>query len=142
MIAENVPVLLVGSTRAGDIVRDADILHLYRRAGAEVRFLLGIESYSEATARAPADRQGRQHERRPSGDSAAAPARHPLDGDLRRRLRGRRDTDLWRSLRHLLRYDPDQIQLLYGRPHRWTPFYKTAEHRAVIQPDTRRWDYS
>jgi anaerobic magnesium-protoporphyrin IX monomethyl ester cyclase len=43
LIAENVPLILVGSTRADDIVRDADILHLYKRAGWE-RFLLGLES--------------------------------------------------------------------------------------------------
>ena len=33
LIAEDVHVTLVGSTRAGDIVRDADILHLYKQAG-------------------------------------------------------------------------------------------------------------
>jgi anaerobic magnesium-protoporphyrin IX monomethyl ester cyclase len=33
LIAENVDLILVGSTRAGDIVRDADILHLYKKAG-------------------------------------------------------------------------------------------------------------
>ena len=33
LIAENVPVTLIGSTRADDIVRDADILPLYKRAG-------------------------------------------------------------------------------------------------------------
>lgn len=33
MIAENVPALIVGSTRADDIVRDTDILHLYKQAG-------------------------------------------------------------------------------------------------------------
>ena len=32
--------ILVGSTRADDIVRDADILHLYKKAGCQ-RFLLG-----------------------------------------------------------------------------------------------------
>jgi len=47
LIAENVPLLLVGSTRASDIVRDQDILHLYKRAGV-IRFLLGIESYDDA----------------------------------------------------------------------------------------------
>ena len=39
-----------GSTRADDIVRDADILHLYKKAGV-ARFLLGIESYDEETLR-------------------------------------------------------------------------------------------
>lgn len=48
LIAEAVSLILVGSTRAGDIVRDADIPHLYRKAGI-VRFLPGIESYDAAT---------------------------------------------------------------------------------------------
>ncbi|GAA0755021.1 magnesium-protoporphyrin IX monomethyl ester anaerobic oxidative cyclase [Ideonella azotifigens] len=138
LIAENVPVLLVGSTRAGDIVRDADILHLYRQAGV-IRFLLGIEAYSEATltqirkgASVHEDRQAIQLMRQHGIISMAT----YVVG-----FEEERDVDLWRSLRHLLRYDPDQIQLLYLTPHRWTPFYKTAEHRQVIQTDTRRWDY-
>ena len=36
---------------------------------------------------------------------------------------------------------PDQVQLLYATPHRWTPFYDSVETRRVIQSDTRRWDY-
>lgn len=48
LIAENVDLILVGSTRADDIVRDADILHLYKKAGG-VRFLLGVESTDKGT---------------------------------------------------------------------------------------------
>ena len=48
LIAENVDLILVGSTRADDIVRDADILHLYKKAGW-ARFLLGMESTDEKT---------------------------------------------------------------------------------------------
>jgi anaerobic magnesium-protoporphyrin IX monomethyl ester cyclase len=51
------------------------------------------------------------------------------------------DADFWRGLRQLVDYDPDQIQALYVTPHRWTPYYRLAEDRAVIQPDRRRWDY-
>ena len=51
------------------------------------------------------------------------------------------DIDYWRSLRYLLRYDPDQIQMLYVTPHRWTPYYPTVSQRQVIQTDTRKWDY-
>jgi anaerobic magnesium-protoporphyrin IX monomethyl ester cyclase len=138
LIAEDVPVLLVGSTRAGDIVRDADILHLYRRAGV-IRFLLGIEAYSEATlkqiAKGASVDEDRQAIRLLRRHGILSMATYVVG------FEEERDADLWRSLRHLLRYDPDQIQLLYVTPHRWTPFYKTAEHRAVIQPDTRRWDY-
>ena len=43
--------------------------------------------------------------------------------------------------RKVIFYDPDQIQMLYVTPHRWTPYFKFAADRTVIQPDRRRWDY-
>jgi anaerobic magnesium-protoporphyrin IX monomethyl ester cyclase len=51
------------------------------------------------------------------------------------------DRDYWRGLRQLLSHDPDQIQMLYVTPHRWTPYYRLAASRTVIQTDRRRWDY-
>ena len=36
------------------------------------------------------------------------------------------DRDHWRGLRQLLSYDPDQVQLLYVTPHRWTPYFRVA----------------
>ena len=138
LIAENVPLLLVGSTRASDIVRDADILHLYRRAGV-IRFLLGIESYDEATLRAI--RKGASM--REDQQAIALLREHGIISMATYVIGFEEETDgdYWRSLRHLLRYDPDQIQLLYVTPHRWTPFYSKVEERRVIQPDTRLWDY-
>ncbi|QWP76653.1 magnesium-protoporphyrin IX monomethyl ester anaerobic oxidative cyclase [Lysobacter sp. K5869] len=138
LIAENVDLTLVGSTRAGDIVRDADLLPLYKRAGV-VRFLLGIESYSEATlskirkgASVSEDREAirllRQH-------GIISMATYVVGFDEEG------DRDYWNSLRHLLSYDPDQIQLLYVTPHRWTPYYDSVAERRVIQTDARKWDY-
>ena len=49
--------------------------------------------------------------------------------------------DLWRGFRQLIAYDPDQIQALYVTPHRWTPFFRIAKDRKVIQKDIRLWDY-
>jgi anaerobic magnesium-protoporphyrin IX monomethyl ester cyclase len=51
------------------------------------------------------------------------------------------DADHWRGLRQLLSYDPDQIRILYVTPHRWTPYFRLAAGRRVIQTDRRRWDY-
>ena len=138
LIAENVPLLLVGSTRAGDIVRDADLLHLYRRAGV-IRFLLGVESYDEATL--TEIRKGGN-----IGDDRRAIQLLRQHGIIAMityviGFREERDRDYWKSFRHLVRYDPDQVQLLYATPHRWTPFYETVAERRVIQTDTRRWDY-
>lgn len=138
LIAEDVNLTLVGSTRADDIVRDADILHLYRRAGV-VRFLLGIESYDEATL--AAIRKGA----RPADDRAAIRLlrRHGIISLATYAIgfAEESDRDYWQSLRQLLDYDPDQIQLLYATPHRWTPFFRAAADREVVQADLRRWDY-
>lgn len=138
LIAEDVKVILVGSTRAGDIVRDADLLHLYKKAGV-ARFLMGMETTDEATL--ALIRKG----------STTA-----IDREAIRLLREHdilsmatwvvgfeeeTEADYWRGLRQLLSYDPDQVQLLYVTPHRWTPFYGLAAERRVIQLDRRLWDY-
>jgi anaerobic magnesium-protoporphyrin IX monomethyl ester cyclase len=138
LIAERVTVILVGSTRADDIVRDADILHLYKRAGV-TRFLLGMENTDAATLKliqkgggVATDRRAIQLLRRHGILSMAT----WVVG-----FEEERDRDYWRGMRHLLSYDPDQIQLLYVTPHRWTPFFRIAMARQVIQEDRRRWDY-
>jgi anaerobic magnesium-protoporphyrin IX monomethyl ester cyclase len=128
----------VGSTRADDIVRDADILHLYKRAGW-VRFLLGLESTDEATlarirkgAATKTDREAIRLLRR-HGILSMATWVVGFEEET--------DRDYWRGLRQLLSYDPDQIQMLYVTPHRWTPYFRQASERRVIQTDRRLWDY-
>ena len=49
--------------------------------------------------------------------------------------------DMWRGLRQLISYDADQIQALYVTPHRWTPFFRIAMDRPVVQSDPTKWDY-
>lgn len=138
LIAENVKVILVGSTRAGDIVRDRDILHLYKGAGVQ-RFLLGMETTDPATlelirkgSTTTVDREAirllRQH-----GILSMATWVVGFEEE--------RSADHLRGLRQLLSYDPDQVQLLYVTPHRWTPFFELAKHRTVIQTNRERWDY-
>jgi anaerobic magnesium-protoporphyrin IX monomethyl ester cyclase len=138
LIAERVPLILVGSTRASDIVRDADILHLYKRAGV-ARFLLGIESTDERTLQAirkgstqAIDREAIRLLRKHQIISMAA----WVAGFAQER-----DRDYWRTLRQILSYDPDQIQALYATPHRWTTFASQEAKRRVIQTDLSRWDY-
>lgn len=138
LIRENVRLTLVGSTRASDIVRDADILHLYKRAGV-ARWLLGIESTDDETLR----RIGK-------GSTGA------IDREAIRLLREQgiismaafvtgfaeeTDRDYWRLLGRLIRYDPDQIQALYANPHHWTGLARREAGRRVVQMDLGRWDY-
>jgi anaerobic magnesium-protoporphyrin IX monomethyl ester cyclase len=138
LIAENVELILMGSTRADDIVRDADILHLYKKAGW-ARFLLGLESTDGQTlqlirkgATTTTDREAIRLMRR-HGILSMATWVVGFEEET--------DLDHWRGLRQLLAYDPDQIQMLYVTPHRWTPYFRLAAGRRVIQTDRRRWDY-
>jgi anaerobic magnesium-protoporphyrin IX monomethyl ester cyclase len=138
LIAEGVKVTLVGSTRADDIVRDADILHLYKKAGW-TRFLLGMENTDEDTLRlirkggtTTKDREAVRLLRR-HGILSMATWVTGFEEET--------DRDYLRGLRQLLSYDPDQIQALYVTPHRWTPYFRVAEGRRVIQTDQGRWDY-
>jgi anaerobic magnesium-protoporphyrin IX monomethyl ester cyclase len=138
LIAENVPLILIGTTRAGDIVRDADILHLYRKAGV-ARFLLGMESTDEQTLQAihkgstkAIDREAIRLMRKHGIISMAA----WVAGFAQEK-----DSDYWRTLRQLIAYDPDQIQALYATPHSWTPFAVQEANHRVVQTDLSRWDY-
>ena len=138
LIAEKVEVTLVRSTRADDIVRDRDHLHLYKQAGVE-RFLMGMENTDEqvlskirkggsTTTDREAIRLMRKH-----GMLSMATWVVGFEEE--------RDRDYWRQMRQLLAYDPDQIQSVYVTPHRWTPFYSLAATRKVIQTDQSKWDY-
>lgn len=138
LIAERVDLILVGSTRADDIVRDADILHLYKKAGW-ARFRLGLENTDAATlvrirkgATTTTDREAIRLMRR-HGILSMATWVVGFEEET--------DRDHWRGLRQLMSYDPDQIQMLYVTPHRWTPYFREAAGRTVIQADRRRWDY-
>lgn len=138
LIDHHVPLILIGTTRASDIVRDADILHLYRQAGV-ARFLLGLESTDEETLHAIRKGSTKAIDR----ESIRLLRRHGIIS-MAGWVAGfaqEKDGDYWRTLRQLLVYDPDQIQALYATPHCWTPFARQAAHQRVVQTDLRRWDY-
>jgi anaerobic magnesium-protoporphyrin IX monomethyl ester cyclase len=138
LIAENVKVQIIGSTRADDIVRDADILHLYKKAGC-LRFLLGLEGTDEAML-ATVKKGGTRAKDR---EAIRLLRQHGMIGlcTFAVGFEEETDADYWRLLRHLLRYDPDQVMSLFATPHRWTPFHTQSAHRRVIRTNLRLWDY-
>jgi anaerobic magnesium-protoporphyrin IX monomethyl ester cyclase len=138
LIAQHVPVQLVATIRASDIVRDADVLHLYKKAGFS-RILMGVETTNAQTqarirkgATGATDREAVRLLRRHDILSQVA---HVVG------FEEETDRDLLRGLLQLLRYDPDQINAMYVTPHRWTPFYRESAGRRVIESDQSRWDY-
>jgi anaerobic magnesium-protoporphyrin IX monomethyl ester cyclase len=138
LIAKNLNLTLVGSIRADNIVRDAEFLHLYKKAGFE-RFLLGIENYDE-TILAKIKKAGavskdkeaiqllRQH-------NILSMATYVVG------FGEEKTKDFYNSLKQLLSYDPDQVQLLYATPHKWTLFYEEVKKKEIILTDQKKWDY-
>ncbi len=49
--------------------------------------------------------------------------------------------DIYNSVKQMLIYDPDQIQLLYATPHKWTPYYFEVEKQEIVTADQSKWDY-
>jgi anaerobic magnesium-protoporphyrin IX monomethyl ester cyclase len=138
LIVKNLTLILVGSIRADNIVRDADILHLYKQAGFE-RFLLGIENYDETILKQikkagtiSSDKLAIRLLRKHNILSMATYVVGFGEESAR---------DFWLSLKQLLSYDPDQIQLVYVTPHRWTPYFEEIKDKDVILTDQRKWDY-
>jgi anaerobic magnesium-protoporphyrin IX monomethyl ester cyclase len=139
LIAENCPDLtMIATIRADDIVRDADILHLYRKAGF-ARLLIGIEHTDELTLakirKGGAIRTDRQAITLLRAHGILSLVSYVVG------FEEETERDYWRAFRQIITYDPDQIITLYVTPHRWTPFFRDAKDRRVIQTDQRRWDY-
>ncbi|MBI3133388.1 MAG: magnesium-protoporphyrin IX monomethyl ester anaerobic oxidative cyclase [Bacteroidetes bacterium] len=138
LIAKKLQLTLVGSIRADNIVRDAEFLHLYKKAGFE-RFLLGIENYDETVLEkirkagsVTKDKEAIQLLRKHDILSMATYVVGFGEESTK---------DFYRSLRQLLAYDPDQVQLLYVTPHKWTPYFDEIKNKNIIEPDQTKWDY-
>lgn len=138
LIEKNLNLILVGSIRADNIVRDEEHLHLYKKAGFE-RFLLGIENYDELilekikkSGSVSKDKKAIELLRK---HNILSMATYVVGFGEETNI------DFYHSLKQLLLYDPDQVQLLYATPHKWTPYYKEVENNNVIQLDQSLWDY-
>lgn len=138
LCAKNLDLILVGSIRADNIVRDKDFLHLYKKAGFE-RFLLGIENYDEVVL----ERIKKAGEVSKDKEAILLLRQHGILS-MATYVVGfgeERTIDFVNSLKQLLTYDPDQVQLLYATPHQWTPYFDDVKEQEIILDDQRKWDY-
>jgi anaerobic magnesium-protoporphyrin IX monomethyl ester cyclase len=124
--------------RATDIVRDADVMDAYRRAGLRY-VLMGIDTTDPSTLE--------QIRKRSTTDADLTACRllrrhgiHPIIGHI---VGLGEDTwaDVRRARRALAAYDGDYLNAMYATPHGWTAFAREQADRRVIQTDQRRWDY-
>jgi anaerobic magnesium-protoporphyrin IX monomethyl ester cyclase len=134
----NLDISLCASIRAQDIVRDADILPLYRQAGF-LYVLMGVETVTDATL-------DKIHKGMTVDDAYQAVRllrRHGIMSivDYIFGLEEETPRTLWRGLRGLMRYDGDFVNALYITPHAWTPLGHELESAPLVERDVAKWDY-
>jgi len=138
LIKKKLNLILVGSVRTDNIVRDEKHLSLYKKAGFE-RFLLGIENYDETILEKIKKAGSKVKDKKAiellRNHNILSMATYVVGFGEEKTI------DFINSLKQLLAYDPDQIQILYVTPHKWTPYFKEIEDKKIIQLDQRYWDY-
>lgn len=138
MAAENVPVRLFATIRATDIVRDADLLPLMKRAGM-ICVLMGIETTDPLTL--ASIRKGSTT--RDDQKAVTLLREHGILSMLGHIVgfEEERFSDYFRALRQIALYDPDLLNAMYVTPHRWSDWTNENATRTVIQTDRTKWDY-
>ncbi len=138
LIKEKVPVKLFATIRADDIVRDREILPLYKKAGMEC-ILMGIETTNAQTM--TAIRKGSTQQK--DYQAIQLLRQHNIISMVGCifGLQDERLSDFLTTFRHLIHYDPDLLNAMYVTPHRWTTFYQQSALRTVVDEDLEKWDY-
>ena len=139
LAARALPVKLFATIRATEIVRDAELLPLYRRAGL-LYVLMGVDSTDEEVLRAVDKRSTPRHDLL----ACRLLRRHGIYSILGHVVGFRQESwsTLAGALRRLNRYGGDYLNAMYATPHDWTPFgQQAAAAMGVVEPDLRRWDY-
>ncbi|MEX2388221.1 MAG: radical SAM protein [Phycisphaeraceae bacterium] len=138
LIERDVDVHLFATLRATDIVRDADIMPRYRKAGL-LYVLMGIETTDPAVI----EQVRKRSTTRDDVEACRLLREHGIHSIIGH-IVGLGD-ETWAGLRQARRalamYDGDYLNAMYVTPHTWTGFAREQAGRAVVQSDQRRWDY-
>ena len=138
MASRKLPVRFFATIRATDIVRDRDILALYRDAGI-LYVLMGIESTSEEVLRqikkGSTTREDFQACRLLKEHGIFSIIGHIVG------LEEERWSNFRTALRQLRLYGGDYLNAMYVTPHAWTAFGEEVMGRRIVQLDQSKWDY-
>jgi anaerobic magnesium-protoporphyrin IX monomethyl ester cyclase len=134
----NLSIGLCASIRAQDIVRDADILHLYKQAGF-LYVLMGVEAVTDETL----TKIRKDSCVDDAYDAVRLLRQHNILSivDYIFGLEDETPRSIWRGLRGLHHYDGDFLNALFLTPHAWTPLGQQLKDAPVYETDLWRWDY-
>jgi anaerobic magnesium-protoporphyrin IX monomethyl ester cyclase len=138
IVARRIPVHFFATIRAMDIVRDRDILDLYREAGI-LYVLMGVESTSDKVLR-----QIQKGSTTRADFLACRLLKEHGIFSIIGHIVGFED-ETWLTFRTALRqlrlYGGDYLNAMYVTPHAWTPFAAESRGRGIVQLDQAKWDY-
>jgi anaerobic magnesium-protoporphyrin IX monomethyl ester cyclase len=138
LAARDLGVHFFATIRATDIVRDAELMPLYRRAGI-LYVLMGIESTSDEVLRQVRKGSTTRHDvqacqlLKRAGIFSVIGHIVGLGNETPATFRTAR--------RQLVHYDGDWLNAMYVTPHDWTIFGREMAGREIVEPDQRKWDY-
>ena len=123
---------------AADVVRDADIIHLYKAAGVDY-MVMGVESLKDDVIV-----NIRKNNPFAISKEAVRLLREHNILSLTNIIYGL-ENESWRTIRekfmNLLELDSDILNACYIMPHFWTSQGKTVRPSDVIQSDLNKWSY-
>jgi anaerobic magnesium-protoporphyrin IX monomethyl ester cyclase len=126
------------SIRTSDIVRDADILPLYKKAGIQY-VLLGIESADPEVLKAI--KKGSTP--RKDLEACRLLKRHGIFSIVAHVVGLKEET--WKTFKtaidQLTYYDGDFVNVTYVTPHNWTPYGDQVKGHSIVHEDLSKWDY-
>lgn len=136
--ARRTGVQFFATIRATDIVRDADMLDLYKRAGM-LYVLLGIDTTDPSTQ----ERVNKRSTMAIDGQACRLLRQHGIRS-IAAHIVGLGE-ETWRDFRRARRvlnsYDADLLNVMYATPHSWTKFAEECADRTVVQEAQSKWDY-
>jgi anaerobic magnesium-protoporphyrin IX monomethyl ester cyclase len=138
LASRRLPVRFFATIRATDVVRDADLLPLYRQAGI-LYVLMGIESTDGAVLRQINKGSTPEHDIQ----ACRLLKQHGIFSVLGHIVGfGEETSATMRGVQaRLALYEGDWLNAMYVTPHDWTPFGQAARRRDLVEPDQRKWDY-
>jgi anaerobic magnesium-protoporphyrin IX monomethyl ester cyclase len=123
---------------AEDVVRDADMLSLYRGAGI-VCLMMGVESFDKTVL----GRVGKNNTYSVTTKAVGILRQHGILSVVNV-IYGLRDEtlrSLIQTLAQLRRMSPDFYNALHLTPLSWTQEGRETDAARIVQPDQRRWDF-
>lgn len=123
---------------AADVVRDADLLPLYKRAGID-NVVLGIETLDDPTIA----KIGKNNPRDISREACRLLRRNQIVSfvNVIYGLEEESAATIGRTFLGLLDIDPDVVNACYLTPHSWTPAGRLARADQVVQADQHLYTY-